>query len=197
MSLISVERYENAKVHTIEVKKDLWVSVKAVKNGLGVKNMSDLALKEIYGRYEKKKLTKEKIKCYKMTEREIFEKFGKLSNDELAKLCNKSVFVRNTIMTSIIKNCKGEKKRGIRSAEGLREKLLIPDNEIYESIEHKVKSKIGTIFASEDTLEEYSVQIYEIDLYFSEHYEKKYKLIVTVSNIYCLELIFILLSSRN
>ena len=28
--------------------------MKAVKNGLGVKNMSDLALKEIYGRYEKK-----------------------------------------------------------------------------------------------------------------------------------------------
>ena len=76
-------------------------------------------------------------------------------------------FTKYTIMTSIIKNCKGEKKRGIRSAEGLREKLLIPDNEIYESIEHKVKSRIGTIFASEDTLEEYSVQIYEIDLYFS------------------------------
>ena len=145
----------------------------------------------------KKKIKKEKIKCYKMTEREIFEKFGKLSNDELDKLCNKSVFVRNTIMTSIIKNCKGEKKRGIRSAEGFREKLLIPDNEIYESIEHKLKSKIGTIFASEDTFEEYSFQIYEIDLYFSEDYEKKYKLIVTVSNIYCLELIFILLSSRN
>ena len=54
--------------------------------------------------------------------------------------------------------------------------------------------KIRTIFASEDTFEEYSVQIYEIDLYFSEDYEKKYKLIVTVSNIYCLELIFILLS---
>ena len=61
-----------------------------------------------------------------------------------------------------------KKKRGIRSAEGFREKLLIPDNEIYESIEQKVKSKIGTIFASEDTFEEYSVQIYEIDLYFSE-----------------------------
>ena len=45
-----------------------------------------------------------------MTEREIFEKFGKLSNNELDKLCNKSVFVKNTIMTSVIKNCKGEKK---------------------------------------------------------------------------------------
>ena len=48
----------------------------------------------------------------------------------------------------------------------------MPDHEIYESIEHKVKSKIGTIFANEDTLEEYSVKIYEIDPYFSEHYKK-------------------------
>ena len=45
-----------------------------------------------------------------MTEREIFEKFGKLSNNELDNLCNKSVFIKNTIMTSIIKHCKGEKK---------------------------------------------------------------------------------------
>ena len=45
-----------------------------------------------------------------MTEREIFKKFGKLSNNELDKLCNKSVFVKNTIMTNIIKHCRGEKK---------------------------------------------------------------------------------------
>ena len=37
----------------------------------------------------KKKLTKEEIKCFKMAEREILEKFGKLSNNELDKLCNK------------------------------------------------------------------------------------------------------------
>ena len=84
--------------------------MKDVGNGLGVKNISDLVLKEIYGAYEKKKLTKEEIKCYKMTEREIFEKFGKLSNNELDKLCNKSVFVKNTIMTNIINHCRGEKK---------------------------------------------------------------------------------------
>ena len=46
-----------------------------------------------------------------MTEREIFKKFGKLSNNELDKLCNKSVFVKNTIMTNIIHHCRGEKKR--------------------------------------------------------------------------------------
>ena len=40
------------------------------------------------------------------------------------------------------------------------------------SIEHKVRSKIGTIFVDEEILEEYSVRIYEIDLYFSENYKK-------------------------
>ena len=40
------------------------------------------------------------------------------------------------------------------------------------AIEHVVKSKIGTIFKKEKILEEYSVKIYEIDPYFSEHYKK-------------------------
>ena len=65
------------------------------------------------------------------------------------------------------------KKRGIKAIHGFRKQLFIPDHEIFESIEHKVKSKIGTIFVNEDILEEYSVKIYEIDLYFSENYEKR------------------------
>ena len=48
---------------------------------------------------------------------------------------------------------------------------MIPDYKISVSIEHKVKSKIGKIFVNEDILEEYSVKIYEIDPYFSEHYK--------------------------
>ena len=75
--------------------------------------------------------------------------------DSLNTKSNKAVFVKNTIMTNIIKNCKGEKRRGVRSAEGFRRKLFIPGHEIYESIEHKVKSKIGTIFKKEKILEEY------------------------------------------
>ena len=59
----------------------------------------------------KKKIVKEETKCFKMTEREIFEKFGKLSKNELDKLRNKSVFVKNTIMKNIINHCRGEKKR--------------------------------------------------------------------------------------
>ena len=45
-----------------------------------------------------------------MTEREIFEKFGKLSEDKLNAKSNKNVFVKNTIMANIIKHCRCEKK---------------------------------------------------------------------------------------
>ena len=112
MSLISSEGYKNAGVFHLIIKETdkLWVSMRDAGDGLGVKNISDLVLQEIHGICEKKTLTKEEIKCYKMTEREIFEKFGKLSNNELDKLCNKSVFIKNTIMTNIIKHCRGEKK---------------------------------------------------------------------------------------
>ena len=40
-------------------------------------------LKEIYGIYETKNLTKEQINKYKMNEREIFEKYDNLSEDKL------------------------------------------------------------------------------------------------------------------
>ena len=112
---------------------------------------------------KKKDLTKEETKCYKMTEREIFKKFDNLNEDELNTKSNKNIFVENNIMTSIIKRCRGEKKRGIRAIDGFRKKLMIPDNEISVCPEHEVKSKIGTIFINEKILEEYSVKIYEIN----------------------------------
>ena len=49
-------------------------------------------------------------------------------------------------MTNIIKHCRGEKKGGIRAIDGFRKKLMIADYEIFVSIEHVLKSKIGTIF---------------------------------------------------
>ena len=54
MNLISAKAYENAKVYNTQAKNDLWVSMKDVGNGLSVKNISDLVLKEIYGTYERK-----------------------------------------------------------------------------------------------------------------------------------------------
>ena len=45
--------------------------MKNIGDGLGVKNISDLVLKEIYGIYEKKQLTKEQIKNFKMKNDEL------------------------------------------------------------------------------------------------------------------------------
>ena len=59
---------------------------------------------------KKKKLSKEEIKNYKMTEKEIYEKFDNLREDELNTKSNKSVFVKNNVMTIIIKHCRDEKK---------------------------------------------------------------------------------------
>ena len=44
-----------------------------------------------------------------MTEREIYKKFSNLSEDELNTKSNKSIYVRNDIMTTIIKRCRVEK----------------------------------------------------------------------------------------
>ena len=112
-NLISAEGYKNANVNFLKIRKtgELWVRIKDVGDGLGVKTISDLVLKEIYGIYEKRKLTKEEIKCYKMTEREIFKKFDNLNEDELNTKSNKNVYVKNIIMTNIVKQCKGEKKK--------------------------------------------------------------------------------------
>ena len=86
----------------------------------------------------KKILTKEEIKDYKMTEREIYRKYN-LSEDELNIKSNKNVYVKNTVMTNIIKHCRGERKRGIRAIDWFRKKLMIPDYEISVCLEHEVK----------------------------------------------------------
>ena len=111
MRLISDKGYENAGVSHLIIKKtnEPWIGIKDVGDGLGVKNISDLVLKEIQGHYEKK-ITKEEIKCFKLTQREIFKNFVKISEDRLNTKSNKNVFVKYTIMTRIIKHCKGEKK---------------------------------------------------------------------------------------
>ena len=107
-----------------------------------------------------------------MTKREIYKKFTNLSQEKLNTINNKKTYVKNDVMTTIIKRCRGEKKRGIRAIDGFRNKLMIPDSEILKCPEFEVKSKIGKIFKNQNPLEEYSVKIYEIDPYFYEHYEK-------------------------
>ena len=74
MHLISAEGYKNANVEflTIKATSEIWVSVKDVGSGIGVKNISDLVLKEIYGISETKNSSKEQVNEYKMTKREIY-----------------------------------------------------------------------------------------------------------------------------
>ena len=55
--------------------------------------------------------TKEQISKYKITERELYEKFHNLIEEELNTKSNKTVYIRNDLMTTIIKWCRGEKKR--------------------------------------------------------------------------------------
>ena len=75
MYLISAEGYKNARIHILITKKsdEIWVSMKNLHKCLGVKNMSDPILKEIYRIYETKNLTKEQIQKCNMTEREILK----------------------------------------------------------------------------------------------------------------------------
>ena len=84
--------------------------MKDVGSNIAVKNIPELVLKEIYGICETKKHTREETKNYKMTEREIYEKYDNLSRDELNTKSNENVYGKNSVMTSIIKHCKTEKK---------------------------------------------------------------------------------------
>ena len=88
--------------------------MKDVGSGMGLKNISDLVLKEIYGIFKTKNPTEKQVNEYKMTKRQIFKKFTNLSEKELNTKNNRKTYVRNDVMTTIIKRCSGEKTRGIR-----------------------------------------------------------------------------------
>ena len=72
-------------------------------SGMGIKNIFDLVLKEIYDICETKSPTKKQVNEYKMTKREIYKKFTNLSQKELTTKNNKKAYVRNDVMTTIIK----------------------------------------------------------------------------------------------
>ena len=67
MYLISAEKYKNANVEFFAIKtaSEIWVNTKDIGRGIGVKNISDLVLKEIYGICEKKNSSKEQVMSIK------------------------------------------------------------------------------------------------------------------------------------
>ena len=100
--------------------------MKDVGSGIGIKNKCDLVLKEIYGICETNNLWKEQVNEYKMTKRQIYKKFTNLSQEELNTKNNKKTYVKTDVMTIVIKWCRGEKTKGIRTIDGFRKKM-IPD----------------------------------------------------------------------
>ena len=63
MYLISAKGCKDVKVDflTITATSEIWVNMKDVRSVMGVKNISDLVLKEIYGTCETKNPTKNKL----------------------------------------------------------------------------------------------------------------------------------------
>ena len=100
MVFITIESYKNDNKYYFLVK------MKDVENGFGIKNISDLLIKQMQGIFEIKKFTKEQKIKYIRSKFEIIKKFGD----------KKSKYVRNDIMEKIIKNCKGVKQ----SNDGLK-----------------------------------------------------------------------------
>ena len=113
MYLISTEGYEKGNVHHLIVQKtgEIWANMKNAGSGMGVKNISDLVLKEIHSILKTTNPAKEQINKYKMTEREIDEKFGNISKEELNTKSNKNAYLKNVVMTAIKKRCRGRKKK--------------------------------------------------------------------------------------
>ena len=107
-----------------------------------------------------------------MTKKQIYKKFTTLSQEKLNTIKNKKTYVKNDVMATVIKCCRGEKTRAIRAIDGFRNKFMILDSEIPKCPEFEVKSKIGKIFKKHNPLEEYFVKIYEIDPYFYKQFEK-------------------------
>ena len=85
--------------------------MKDIESGIGVKNISDLVLKEIYGICKTKNPSKEQVNEYKMIKKQIYKKFTNLSQEKLNIINNKKTYVKNNVMTTIIKHCRGEKKK--------------------------------------------------------------------------------------
>ena len=99
--------------------------MKDAGSGMGVKNISELVWKEIHDIQKTKKPPKEQFNKYNILEREIYGKFGNLSKKELRTKSKENCYVRNDVLTTIIKRCRSEKKKGITAIDRfVKNKLL-------------------------------------------------------------------------
>ena len=76
---------------TIKTTSEIWVSMKGVGSGIGIKNIFNLVLKEICSICKTKNPLKEQFNEYKMTKRQIYKKFTNLSQEKLNAINNKKI----------------------------------------------------------------------------------------------------------
>ena len=168
MVVITVEAYQNARVHTITVKnKDFfWIEMKDVQDRLDIKNISDLLRKEICGRFGTKDLIEKQKMKYISSEYQITKNF---KDSDLYK------YAKNKLMEKIIKNCRGVKKcnDGVNrldkedQRQNFRMVLGFKENEIYDRKEYSIVKRIKKIFKKQTIIEQYRFEKYFIDLFLS------------------------------
>ena len=128
----------------------MWIKTHDIQDKLGVKNMSDVAIKEIKGIYNTKNLTEKQIEKYK--------RYGKKFIDNLT-----GIYIREHLALSIIMDCR------IPTATEFRSKLGFDQHDLIMTNEQSVLAKIMKISTSQEILLKHSVLSYRIVLYFSEH----------------------------
>ena len=84
MQMLTIKMFDNKKKTS-----EIWVSMKDIGSGIGVKNISDLVLREICSICETKNPSQEQVNEYKMTKRQIYKKFSNLSQKKLNTIINK------------------------------------------------------------------------------------------------------------
>ena len=140
-----------------------------VQKGLGIKNIYDLARKEVCGIFETKNFTEEQKRKYTRTEREI----SKILTDN-----STFKYARSDLLEKMIKNCTGVKKcnDGINrmkkeeQRQNSRALLGFKENDIMNREEYTVISQIEQVFGNEKIKPQHFVlNKYYIDLYFQEH----------------------------
>ena len=168
--ILTIENFVNAGVKTVRIinKNYFWVKMKDVGDGLGLKNMSDMVIKEING------TSCSDCKNYKKSLQEITNNMHDNMKDK---------YIRNDIAEKIIKNCRGVKKPKDNSNKNDKEqqrqnfRLLLGFNEhdVFFSKEQSVLNKLIEVFLREEMYQQYNVLGFKIDLYFV-----KYKLAVEI-----------------
>ena len=169
--ILTIENFGNAGVKIVRVinKNYFWVKMKDVGDGLGLKNISDMVIKEING------TNCGDCKKYKRSLQEIT---GNIHDSVKIK------YIPNDIAEKIIKNCRGVKKtrdgtnksKAERQRQDFRLLLGFAEHDLFLTKEQRVLNKLLETFSREEISLQHFVLGYKIDAYFV-----KYKLAIEIN----------------